>query len=628
MNIHRINGSYISEADRLKLRFYHLIGYVIGWGNIISGLVFGWFVLADDQGASFSEYPVPLAMVILGCFSLWLGRTTIQGTAKEHLYAINYVSIPLVLFYFIDEAAVTLWAIIFLYLMVALILQSFLLVTYVSLISLLVLISIMALAPSELLITIGTDHHVFRIILVILAAGLAYWGLKSTRNREKMLLHYMGRTEEMAYQDPFLKIPNRMDFNLYIDHMLKEGHFIIGKIEINHFQSVYDVLGHQKSDELLNLVKLRLEEKLTGLSYLAKAEGSTFLVAVENNFGQAGAAAYFEEILLVLSKPYDLKNHEYMLAFSIGTSCSKTDGQTSDELMRHAQFALDKAKDLGINRWVYCTEEIKRDSMNQVLISEALYQADLENEFHIVYQPQIHLETNRMVGVEALVRWQHPEMGIIPPGIFIEIAEKNGFIVPLGNWILEKACQQVQELTEFSKAPLKLAVNVSFIQIQQEHFVEETLAILEKTGFQPKNLEIELTERSLLENRVEDLQKIEELRSHGIRIAIDDFGTGYSSFGILAKIKVDKIKVPREFIDRVDSNKNSQRIVETITSMADRFELTCLAEGIEREEESTFLRQLICQEVQGYYYAKPVEINKIKKWTNQLTENPIGQPES
>lgn len=626
MNIHRMNGSYISESDRLKSRFYSLIGYVIGWGNIIGGLAFGWFVLADDHGASFSEYPVPLAMLILGGFSLWLGKTAIHGTMKEHLYAINYVSIPLILFYFIDEAAVTLWAIVFLYLMVALILQSVLLVFYVLIISILVLGSIMAFVPSEHSVLIGMDDHAFRIILMMIAAGLVFWGLKTARNREKMLLHYMDQTAEMAYQDPFLKIPNRMDFNLYIDYMLKDKHFIIGKIEINHFQSVYDVLGHQKSDELLSLVKLRLEEKLMGHSYLAKAEGSTFLIAVENEFEQTEAVAYFEDILHVLSAPYALTNHPYMLTFSMGTSCSKTDGQTSDELMRHAQFALDQAKDSGINRWVCCSEEIKRDSMNQVRISEALYQADLEQEFRLVYQPQVHLETNRMLGVEALVRWQHPEIGIISPGVFIEIAEKNGFIIPLGNWILERACQQVQELTKSSEEPLKLAVNVSFIQIQQDHFVEETLAILQKTGFPPENLEIELTERSLLENRMEDLLKIEELRSHGIRIAIDDFGTGYSSFGILAKVKVDKIKVPREFIDRVDSNQNSQRIVETITSMAERFELTCLAEGIEREEESTFLRQLICQEAQGYYYAKPVEIQKISQWNGRKEDASIGQP--
>lgn len=282
--------------------------------------------------------------------------------------------------------------------------------------------------------------------------------------------------------------------------------------------------------------------------------------------------------------------------------------------MRHAQFALDNAKTEGINRVVFSSDPLKLKTMHQVQISEALYQADLDKEFHLVFQPQIELKTNQIVGVEALVRWNHPGMGIISPGIFIDIAEKNGFIVPLGKWILEKACQEVKLLSDSTGRPMKLAVNVSFIQIRQDAFVEETLDILKNTGFPPKRLEIELTERSLFENQPEDLIKLETLRSRGIRIAIDDFGTGYSSFGILAKVKVDKIKVRREFIDKVDSNPNSQRIVQTIASMADRFELTCLAEGIERLEESDFLHHLVCQEVQGFYYAKPAVIQQIQEW--------------
>lgn len=262
--------------------------------------------------------------------------------------------------------------------------------------------------------------------------------------------------------------------------------------------------------------------------------------------------------------------------------------------------------------------------MNQVQISEALYQANLDSEFHVVYQPQIELKTNQIIGVEALIRWNHPQMGMISPGIFIEIAEKNGFIVPLGKWILEKACWEVQMLSDSIGRPLKLAVNVSFIQIRQDGFVEEVLQILKKIGFQPDRLEIELTERSLFENRPEDLAKIDALRAKGIRIAIDDFGTGYSSFGILAKVQVDKIKVPRDFIENVDSNQNSQRIVTTIASMADRFQLTCLAEGIERLEESNFLHQLICQEVQGYYYAKPAVINQVEKWLAMPRETIIS----
>jgi c-di-GMP phosphodiesterase len=614
MTSHRINSNYISEAELMRRHFYQLIGKVMGYGNFLGSLVFGLFIVLDEGKTSLYEYPVPLGMLGLGIFSLWLDRTNIKEQTRKHLYAINYITIPLILFYFIEDAAVTYWTILFLYLIMAFVLQNIILVCYSLLTSIIVLLCILFLSPPVLWVQIEIDDHITRLALFAIAAVFGLFGLKSIKKREKMLFHYMNQSEEMAFQDSLLKIPNRMDFNLYVDFSLRTEPLIVCKIEINQFQSVYDVLGYQKSDELLEKVKMRLAENLGGFSYLAKGEGNTFLVAIkEKSIGQS-EGALFEKLLDALVQPYKLELHDYLLGFNIGAANSVKDGSTSDELMRHAQFALDKSKESGLNQVEFCSEEIKESMMKQVQISEALYQADLEKEFHLVYQPQIELKTQQMIGLEALIRWEHPQMGTISPNHFIAIAEKNGFIIPLGKWILEKACQEVQNVSDLTGKPLKLAVNVSFIQIGQKDFVEDILAILQKTGFPAEQLEIELTERSLFENRIEDFIKIEELRSHGIRIAIDDFGTGYSSFGLLAKIKVDKIKVPREFIDYVDSNQNSQRIVETITAMAERFQITCLAEGIERIEESRFLQNLICQEAQGYYYAKPAAICQIEEW--------------
>ncbi|MGI2326330.1 putative bifunctional diguanylate cyclase/phosphodiesterase [Planococcus sp. YIM B11945] len=624
MTVHRLNNNYISEADLTKRRFFRLIGKVMGYGNFLGSLLFGAFIMLNDSGASLKEYPVPFGMFCLGIFSLWLDKTTLKETTQQHLYGLNYISIPLIIFYFIDDGATTTWAIIFIYLMMAIVLQSIALVFYSFFTSLVVLFSVMLLVPADLLVSVTFYDHILRAVLLIVATASGLIGLRNIKKREKMLFHYMDRAEEVAFQDPMLKIPNRMDFNLYVDHALKSGPIVLWKVEINHFQSVYDVLGHHKSDELLEMVKMRLTGKLDATSYLAKGEGSTFLVATKSEMLGSQAEAYFEEMLEAILHPYILELHDYLLSFNIGVACSRLDGSTSDELMRHAQFALDRAKELGLNRVVLCSEDIKNETMKQVQVSEALYQANLDNEFHLVYQPQIEMKTNQIIGLEALLRWEHPHMGTIPPNEFIDIAEKNGFIVPLGKWILEKACQEIQVLSHSVGRPLKLAVNVSFIQIRQDDFVRDTLTILEKTGFPADQLEIELTERSLFENRLEDLLKIEQLRSKGIRIAIDDFGTGYSSFGILAKVKVDKIKVPREFIEHIDSNQNSQRIVETITSMADLFQITCLAEGIERIEENDFLLQMICQEAQGYFYAKPAAICAIEKWlTAEMTEEAV-----
>lgn len=613
MTLHRTNDNYISEAENLRSKVVNRIGDVMGWGNLVGGMVFGLYILLDQQNTTFLEYPVPFGMVILGLLSLWVSKQQGRDKVRPHIYLLNYMLFPLILFYFIEDAATTIWSLTFLYLLMAMALQSRRMLIYSFISSMVGLVILMIIAPAELNVLLGVEDHVIRMLLISVAAAICMNALYSIKDKEKLLFHYIHKAEETAYLDSFLKIPNRIDFNLYVDHELKTKQLFLWKLEINQFQSVYDVLGHRRTDELLLMVKKRLENKISDGTYLAKGEGSTFLAATAN-FKMKDAEALLKEKIRYLTAPYDLFGHDYQLTFSIGAALSGPDGDNSDELMRHAQFALDQAKLEGINQVVFSTDKLKSSTMSQVQISEALYQANLDSEFHLVYQPQIELKTNQIVGVEALIRWNHPQLGMISPGVFIEIAEKNGFIVPLGKWILEKSCWEVQMLSDSIGRPLKLAVNVSFIQIRQEGFVEEVLQILKKIGFQPDRLEIELTERSLFENRPEDLAKIDALRAEGIRIAIDDFGTGYSSFGILAKVKVDKIKVPRDFIENVDSNQNSQRIVTTIASMADRFDLTCLAEGIERLEESDFLHQLVCQEVQGYYYAKPAVIHQVEEW--------------
>lgn len=613
MTSHRMNSNYISEAELMRRQVYRLIGKMMGFGNFLGSLIFALFILVDEGRAPFQDFYIPIGLFFLGLFSFWLDRSTLKEGVRQHLYALNYISIPLIVFYFVDEAAVTSWTIVFLYLIGAFILQNVVLVLYTLISSFFVLAALMFFSPQNIWVQVQTDDHIIRLLLFAMAAILCGFGLLSIIKREKLLFHYMDQSEETAFQDPFLKIPNRIDFNLYVEYALKTSTVIICKVAINNFQTIYDVLGHQKSDELLEMVKQRLSVRLNSFSYLAKAEGSAFLIAFTDVTDKQQVKTNLEEIMDNLVPPYILGQHDYVLNFNIGAACSLTDGSSSDELMRNAQFALARSKESGLNRIAFCSKEIKQSLMNQVQVSEALYQADIEQEFHLVYQPQVELKTNRIIGLEALLRWENPQMGIVSPNIFIDVAEKNGCIVPLGKWILERACQEVQNLSLSVGSPLKLAVNVSFIQIRQEDFVDDVLAIVEKTGFPMNQLEIELTERSLVENRPEDLKKIEKLRSHGIRIAIDDFGTGYSSFGILAKIKVDKIKVPREFIDHIDTNLNSQHIVKTIVSMAELFQITCLAEGIERIEESNFLQQMTCQEGQGYYYAKPAAISRIEK---------------
>ena len=612
MENHRLDQDYIKESDKLKRKSFRVVGLALGGVNTAGGILISLYILILKEEWGFSAYFIPFMMAIVGLGTLMIGRMNISEKTKLRLYSVNYLLIPFNLYIFADEAAEPFWVLTFLYVTLAFALQNRWLVSASILASLAGLLFIAIISPPEVIRIVGQEEHLLRVILFIIFVSYVLWGIGVSKKKETLLFQYMNHAENMAYENALLKMPNQIDFHLYVDYALRDSEMIIAKIEINDFQSVYDVLGQSKSEELLQMVKKRLMDKLDGMFFLAKGEGGQFLAAVKISDGSCEVDTLLRSLLHELSVSYALKESDYILVMNIGIADSQLDGRSSDELMRNAQFALNKAKELGMNRMVYCTTDLKQSSLEKIKISDSLYQSDLEEEFHLAYQPQLNLKTEKMTGVEALVRWNQPDIGPISPGIFIDIAEKNGFIVTLGRWILRKACKDIQELNETLDEPVKLAVNVSVVEVQQYDFVENVLAILHDTGLPPALLELELTERAFLENQAEDLMKITTLQSYGISMAIDDFGTGYSSFEVLKKIKIDKVKIPREFIDQVDEDLSNQRIVETIISMANRFGVSCLAEGIERQEENDVLVDYGCQEVQGYYYSKPVRLDAIK----------------
>jgi diguanylate cyclase (GGDEF)-like protein len=363
MASHRMNSNYISEADRLKKQVFLITSETMGLGNFIGALLFALYIIFDKKEISLYEYPIPFAMLFLSLFSLWLKKTQMKEKLQNYLYSINYITIPLIVFYFVDDAAVTIWAIVFLYLIPAFILQNGILISYAFGASLLTLVCVMVFSPPLAFVQVGIADHLMRIAFLVIAAVFAWIGLNSNKKKAEMLFHYMNQAEEMAFQDSLLKIPNRIDFNMYVDHALQKGPLVLWKVEIHHFQSVYDVMGHQKSDKLLAMVKHRLREQLDSSSYLAKGEGSTFLVAETSWTDKDKTGSHFDGILKSLAEPYKLEYHDYLLSFNIGAACSLQDGSTSDELMRHAQFAVDKAKELGLNRAVFCSDAIKQNTM-------------------------------------------------------------------------------------------------------------------------------------------------------------------------------------------------------------------------------------------------------------------------
>lgn len=617
MKEHQIHQGYVAESDKMRMKSLRLVGFVLGFVNVLGGALLILYVAIVKTDPTALDYLIPIIMQAVGYMTLLIQRSTLTEQTKIRLYSLNYVLIPLHLYTFVNEANDPFWALIFLYVTLAFALQNRLLVFTSVAASFLGLLVLVSFTPTG----ISLMDHVVRFVLFVIFVLYVVWGLKMTDEREALLVAYMNRAESAAYEHPHLEIPNQLDFTLYVDYSLKDFPLFVAKIEMNEYQAICDVLGQQKCDELTRKFNRRLVETLSPAAYIAKGEGGQFLVALPIRDEETKRGEQFSSVLTELSGLYVLEAFDYMLNLSIGVADSRKDGKHSDELMRNAQFALNEARRLGLNQLAYCTSELKQSSLETIQLSDSLHRANLDEEFYLVYQPQFLLEGNRMSGVEVLVRWEHSEKGSLSPALFIDIAEKNGYIVTLGTWILKKACADIQALNRTLEEPLRVAVNVSVIQVQQPDFVNIVLSALKESGLPPQLLELELTERAFLDRHETHLSKIRELQAYGIQIAIDDFGTGYSSFDVLKKVKADKIKIPREFIDYVDENMDNQHILKTILSMAQRFGVTCLAEGIERKEENDFLIHHGGKEVQGYYYAKPVRLEVVKDQMTNLHAN-------
>ena len=605
---HRVDSNYHRKLDKLRLESFELVGLALGAVNSLGGILLIVYLLYFKDNLTMDTLLVPFVMFVIGVVTYQIRSAALKEKHKIMIYSLNYLLIPFNLYIFMDDVAVSFWVLTFLYVTLAFALQSRGLVILSVISSFAGLLFILAVSPAEVVKVVTLEDHLIRLVLFSLFVCFIFAGLKIIRRKELMLLLNMKKVENIAYKNPLLNMNNQLDFHQYVDYELVTSHFLIAKIEIKDFQSVYDILGQSHCDHLLHAVKKRLMVHSDKVSYIAKGEGGQFFLAFKIDEVLSTKDYFLRKLLKELGKIYKLDGMDYKLNINIGTSNSFTDGATGDELLRNAQFALNKCNQLGMNQLFPCTQELKESSLRKIELSNGIYKANFAEEFHLVYQPQVSLETNEIVGVEALVRWNHPQLGFISPGDFIDIAEQNGSIVSLGRWIFRKACEDIQQLNSLSQTPLKLAVNVSFIEIQQTNFVNNIVAILEETKFPPTLLEIELTERTFMQNEENELKKIQKLQSLGISVAIDDFGTGYSTFDVLKKLKIDKIKIPREFISYVDQDVSNQRIVQTIISLADRFDIICLAEGIERQEENDFLKLQACQEIQGYYYSRPVKL--------------------
>ena len=430
--------------------------------------------------------------------------------------------------------------------------------------------------------------------------------IKKTENE----LHFL------AHHDALTKLPNRLLLEERLNHSLQRSHraefsTAILFIDLDRFKEINDSYGHTVGDKLLKKVADRLKETSREQDTVARVSGDEFVVILEDIHHTQDVVFIAQKILDQLSQPLLIDDHHFRITASIGIAMSPNDGMQSTELLKKADTALYRAKDQGRNDFEFFSEEMALANFELMYLNNALRKALEHDEFVLYFQPQVNAFTGKTVGTEALVRWNSEEMGLVPPLRFIPITEDTGLIIPLGEWILNQACQQMKNWLTNGADFDYIAVNISGRQFSDKNIVNTVKKALENTQLEARYLELEITESTIMQEE-RYITVLNELKALGIRLSIDDFGTGYSSLSRLKHMPIDKIKIDQSFINGLPHNKDDITITQTVISLAKNFNLEIIAEGVETEEQLKFLKEHGCTNIQGYLFSRPVPFNEIR----------------
>jgi diguanylate cyclase (GGDEF)-like protein/PAS domain S-box-containing protein len=420
------------------------------------------------------------------------------------------------------------------------------------------------------------------------------------------------RLEQLATHDTLTGLPNRALLNERLQQMLDFGprnsSIAVMFIDLDRFKQVNDSFGHEAGDILLKEVSRRLKQALRPSDVIARLGGDEFVVATYCSSARHSAESIAAKLLGMLTVPVDIGDQEVVIGASIGISMFPQDGDTREVLFQNADTAMYRAKGRGRNGYCFFEAEMTVAAKTRMALELALRPALARREFELVYQPRIDLKTMSVSGMEALLRWNHPELGRVPPMQFIQIAEETGLIGQIGHWVLEEACGQARRLIEMYGAPLRLSVNLSARQLKCESIVEQVRSVLERTGFAPQLLELELTESALIEDIERSAGILKRLKALGIRLAVDDFGTGYSGLAYLRRFPLDVLKLDRSFVMQQSDGISSFEFIKAFVDMAHALKLSVVAEGVEVQDVLEFLCSVSCDEAQGYLLARPLSL--------------------
>jgi len=445
------------------------------------------------------------------------------------------------------------------------------------------------------------------------------WRLAQSRKRESEIkLELSQRVEYLAYHDGLTGLPNRSMFSKMLAQSISEARrydrqLAVAFLDLDRFKQINDTLGHEAGDQLLLEVASRLRTCVRDSDTVARLGGDEFVVLLPTLGEEKYAASVAQKILAIIAGPFTLIGHEFRITASIGISMFPEDGVDEQTLTKNADIAMYQAKEEGKNNFQFYSEKLNAHSLERLTLESSLRHALERKEFLLHYQAKRDIVSGRITGMEALLRWQHPDLGTVAPMKFIPVAEETGLIVPIGKWVLRTACLQNVAWQNQGLPRLSIAVNLTARQFAEEHLLQDIRSILAATGMDPHLLELEITESMLIRD-VENTRRIlTGLKAIGVRIAIDDFGTGYTSLATLQRFPLDTIKIDRSLIRDIAGTAEDTGLADAIIAMGKSLSLTVVAQGVETKDQAEFLRTHACDELQGFYFKRPLPAEQFTK---------------
>jgi diguanylate cyclase (GGDEF)-like protein len=457
-----------------------------------------------------------------------------------------------------------------------------------------------------------------QIIVEMTATNILYEGRRAKQvvGRDISERKLAERTiQTMAFYDTLTGLPNRNKFRQHLNEVLNQSEtemLAVLFIDLDRFKIINDTKGHTTGDLILQKVASKLEACVQKEGMVSRQGGDEFIILLENT-NKERVTQLSQRIIDDFCQPLEVNRQEFFVTPSIGISLYPFDGEDEEALIKNADTAMYKAKDLGKNNFYFYSSSLYGSAYRKMELENRLRKAFELEQLELYYQPQVNLQTGKTVGIEALIRWYDHEDGFISPSEFIPLAEETGFIVPLGKWVLRKACEQRKAWLNRGFQDLPIAVNVSVRQFQDDNLVDYVGELLREMGLDGKHLELEITE-SVMQNVEKSTVILNQLKGHGVLLSMDDFGTGYSSLSFLKHLPIDKIKIDKSFVDDILYHSSQGMMVKTIIDMGNNLNFAVIAEGIETEEQEEFLLRNKCEFGQGYYYSEPLPAKQMEEF--------------